>query len=442
MDSSPCGFPADAQFGPAVASCRREFDFTVLFEEAVLTIIPAITFAILATVILLFVYLHKAPALVRSGRLYPLKLCSVAALAAAQIAVLVLQARVANKTAASIPSAVVSLVVTSIFLPLVSHIDHFKSRRPSALLSIFLSLTCLFDAARTRTYWLIAKDSSTGGRTDAGLAIALSVTVAIRLVLLYLETKGKKELLILLDENEKVPAEILAGPISRTVFHWLNSLLMIGYRNALQATDFGPIDDRLLSVRLRPNFRRVRDQYEDKENQSAAKTSTNRLIVLTFSSLGHLLAGPVIARLAVTAFTFTQPFLANAALTYLQSETDPDYPISSNYGYGLIGATALTYVGIAAATSWYGHQAYRCAIIIRGGLAGVIFDKLMKLPEGDEIESKATTLMVNDVERIMRACARGHEVWAGTIETGLATWLLYRQLGPSCLVMLGVAASK
>jgi ATP-binding cassette, subfamily C (CFTR/MRP), member 1 len=187
---------------------------------------------------------------------------------------------------------------------------------------------------------------------------------------------------------------------------------------------------------------RVRDQYENKEDQSAAPTTTNRLIVLTFSSLGRLLAGPVVARLAVTAFSFTQPFLANAALTYLQSETDPDHPISSNYGYGLIGATALTYVGIAAATSWYWHQAYRCAVMIRGGLADVVFDKLMKLPESDEIESKATTLMVNDVERIMRACTRGHEVWAGTIETGLAAWLLYRQLGPSCLVMLGVAASE
>ncbi|ERT02739.1 hypothetical protein HMPREF1624_01041 [Sporothrix schenckii ATCC 58251] len=440
MDPSLCGFAADTLFGPAVASCRREFDFTVLFEEAVLTIIPAGTFALLASAIVVIAYRHKSPALVRSGRLYPLKLCSIAALTAAQVAVLVFQARAPNKTTTSIPSAVVSLVVTSIFLPLVSHIEHFTSRRPSALLSIFLVLTSLFDSTRTRTSWLVARASGSTNGAEIGLAIALTVTVAIRVVLLYLETKGKKELLILLRENEQVPAEILAGPISRTVFHWLNSLLLVGYRNALQATDFGPIDDRLLSVRLRPKFQRVRDQYVNKENKSAASVSTNRLIVLTFSSLGNLLAGPIIARLAVTAFSFTQPFLAKAALTYLQSETDPNQPASRNYGYGLIGATALTYVGIAAATSWYWHQAYRCSIMIRGGLTGVVFDKLMKLPEGDDIESKATTLVVNDVERIMRACARGHEVWAGTIETGLATWLLYRQLGPSCLVMLGVAA--
>ncbi|KIH89068.1 hypothetical protein SPBR_06346 [Sporothrix brasiliensis 5110] len=440
MDPSLCGFAADTLFGPAVASCRREFDFTVLFEEAVLTIIPAGTFALLASAIVVIAYRHKSPALVRSGRLYPLKLCSIAALTAAQVAVLVFQARAPNKTTTSIPSAAVSLVVTSIFLPLVSHIEHFTSRRPSALLSIFLVLTSLFDSTRTRTSWLVARASGSTNGAEIGLAIALTATVAIRVVLLYLETKGKKALLILLRENEKVPAEILAGPISRTVFHWLNSLLLVGYRNALQATDFGPIDDRLLSVRLRPKFQCVRDQYVNKENKSAANVSTNRLIVLTFSSLGHLLAGPIIARLAVTAFSFTQPFLANAALTYLQSETDPNQPASRNYGYGLIGATALTYVGIAAATSWYWHQAYRCSIMIRGGLTGVVFDKLMKLPEGDDIESKATTLVVNDVERIMRACARGHEVWAGTIETGLATWLLYRQLGPSCLVMLGVAA--
>ncbi|KAK7747380.1 hypothetical protein SLS53_001634 [Cytospora paraplurivora] len=78
--------------------------------------------------------------------------------------------------------------------------------------------------------------------------------------------------------------------------------------------------------------------------------------------------------------------------------------------------------------------------MIRGGLAITIFEKLLRLPEGDKIESTATTLMVEDLQRVMSAVARGHELWAGIIETGLATWLLYRQLGPSCFVMLGLTA--
>ncbi|CAK7233120.1 hypothetical protein SBRCBS47491_008499 [Sporothrix bragantina] len=439
MDAAACGFAADTRFGPVVASCRREFDFTLLFEDTILSIAPTATFAVLAIVSLVFALLHKTPTLVHAGILYPLKLCSTLALVGAQVTILVLQVRASAKTSASIASAAISLVVTSFLLPLVSHIDHFKSRRPSTLLTLFLGLTCLLDVARTRTHWLIAKDDGADNGAGTGLAIALSISVGIRFVLLYLEAKTKRDLLVTCLENQKISAEVLAGAISRTVFHWLNGLLLSGYRSMLQASDFGPIDDRLLSVRLRPKFQHLSERFRDVNRQNNTTPSVNRFIYLSFASLGRLWAGPIIARLAVTAFNFTQPFLANAALNYLQSEGSAEHPISPNYGYGLIGATALCYIGIAAATSWYTHQAYRCAVMMRGGLSVTIFNKVLKLPESDELESKATTLVVNDVERIMKACARGHEIWAGFVEAGIATWLLYRQLGPSCLVMLGIA---
>lgn len=424
MNSLQCGFEADTDFGPSVASCRREFDFTVLFEEVVLVIIPACTFVILAFASLL--PLLRARTLVRHGRLYTFKLLSAAALATVQIAVLAVQSQLADRTAASIPSAVISLIAT-IFIPLVSHFEHLKTIRPSTLLISFLSLTCLFEAARTRTYWLSG---------EMALAITMSVALGLRLIALYSETLSKSGLLQPLDE--KIAVELLAGPISRTVFHWLNGLMMRGYRGVLHPEDFGPIDDRLLTARLRPKFRTISSRYKSNTNRSDQEglSTRNGLVWLTFAAMGRIWAGPIIARLAVTAFTFTQPFLANAALGYLQA----DYPIPASHGYGLIGAAFLCYVGIAAATGWYWHQAYRCAVMVRGGLAITIFEKLLRLPEGDKIESMATTLMVEDLQRIMSAVARGHEVWAGIIETGIATWLLYRQLGPSCFVMLGLAA--
>lgn len=420
MDSLQCSFTADTDFGPSVSSCRREFDFTLLFEEVVLVIIPACTFVISATASLLS--LRQAPTLVRQGRLHSFKLSVATALATVQIAVLVVQARLANKTAVSIPSAAVSLIA-SIFIPLVSRSEHLKSRRPSSLLVVFLSLTCLFEATRTRTYRLSG---------EVAMAVTLSVALGIRLIALCLETQSKSDLL--LARNEKIPAEVLAGPISRTVFHWLNGLMMSGYRGVLHPEEFGPVDDRLLSARLRPRFRIISNQYEDNTGSSTC----SGLIWLTFTALGRTLAGPIVARLAVTAFTFTLPFLVDAALTYLEADSS----IPASHGYGLIGAAFLCYVGIAAATSWYWHQAYRCAVMVRGGLSITIFEKLLRLPEGDKIESLATTLMVGDLQRITNAAGRGHEVWAGTIEAGLATWLLYRQLGPSCFVMLGVAAGE
>jgi ATP-binding cassette, subfamily C (CFTR/MRP), member 1 len=427
MDPVQCGFAADRQFGPSVSSCRRPFDFTILFEEVVLVIIPACTFIPVACVLLL---LRPNRALVRPGRLHALKLVSAAALAAVQIAVLAVQARLDNKTAASVASAVTS-AAASVLIPVLSHFEHLRSLRPSALMVSFLCLTSLFEAVRARTYWLSGE--------EVALAAALSVGLGIRLVLLYLESLSKSALL--LAQDEKIAVEQLAGPISRTLFYWLSGLMTSGYNGMLHPENIGPIDDRLLTTHLRPKFRNINDRYgrgvAGRSEQGGIPTG-NGLVVLTFAALGRAWAAPVIARLAVTAFTFTQPFLANEALKYLQA----DGPIPANHGYGLIGAAFLCYVGIAAATGWYWHQAYRCAVMVRLGLATAIFDKVLRLPEGEHVQATATTLMVEDLQRIMSATARGHEIWAGVIETGVATWLLYRQLGPSCFVMLGLTAGS
>ncbi|POS71828.1 canalicular multispecific organic anion transporter 1 [Diaporthe helianthi] len=425
MDPIQCSFAADRQFGPSVSSCRREFDFTILFEEVVLVLIPACVFIPTACAV---VVLRQGRTLTRPGRLHALKLVSATTLAAVQIVVLALQARLAHRTAASVASAVLSLVA-SVLIPAVSHFDHMRSMRPSAVLVTFLSLTCLFEAVRTRTYWLSG---------EVALAAALSTSLGIRLVILYLETLSKKGLL--LAQDEVVAGERLAGPISRTLFYWLIGLVRKGYCGIIQPDDLDPIDDHLLTTHLRPKFQNINKRYGRGAGNSKQRglLTGNGLIALTFTTLGRTWFGPIVARLAVAAFTFTQPFLANAALAYLEA----DDPVPASHGYGLIGAAFLCYVGIAAATGWYWHLAYRCAVMIRCGLATTIFDKLLRVPEGQEVPALATTLMVDDLQRIMSAIARGHEIWAGVIETGLATWLLYRQLGPSCFVMLGLAAAS
>lgn len=428
MDSLQCGFAADTRFGPSVSPCRRQFDFTIFFEETVLAILPSCCFIILAIGSLILSLRARPLTRVRRGWLYWAKLISAIVLVLVQIAVLVVQARLTMKTSASIPSCVASLVAT-IFIPAVSHFDHLRCIRPSTLLVSFLTLTSIFDVTRTRTYWL-------SGELEFAFTVSLSQTG--RLIVLFFESMNKKHLL--LPHDEKIPAENLAGPISRTVFHWLNGLLRSGYRGVLYPEDLGPVDDRLLTARLRGKFETLSRKYESHgTNSKTDKTRITRirLIWLTLKAVGRAWAGPVIARLAVTAFTFTQPFLANAALEYLQA----DYAIPKSHGYGLIGAAFLCYGGIAAATSRYWHEAYRCAVMVRGGLSIVIFEKVLKLPEGDKVESVATTLMVDDLQRVMTATARGHEVWAGMIEIGLATWLLYIQLGPCCFVMLGVSAA-
>lgn len=68
-----------------------------------------------------------------------------------------------------------------------------------------------------------------------------------------------------------------------------------------------------------------------------------------------------------------------------------------------------------------------------------IFEKLMRLKQETGLESKVFTLMIADIQKIISASAYIHELWAVVLETGLATWLLWRQVGPSSLTVLAVA---
>lgn len=56
--------------------------------------------------------------------------------------------------------------------------------------------------------------------------------------------------------------------------------------------------------------------------------------------------------------------------------------------------------------------------------------------------SAAVTLMSTDVERIVLGLRSIHEIWANAIQVGVATWLLQRELGLSCIAPIAVAIGK
>lgn len=67
---------------------------------------------------------------------------------------------------------------------------------------------------------------------------------------------------------------------------------------------------------------------------------------------------------------------------------------------------------------------------------------MLRLPEHGETEAKATTLMISDVQQIVGGLVFIHEVWAGVLETALATYLLQRMMGVSSISMLALVFGK
>src|SRR2546422_320205 len=77
--------------------------------------------------------------------------------------------------------------------------------------------------------------------------------------------------------------------------------------------------------------------------------------------------------------------------------------------------------------------------MMRGGLISMLYDKATDIALTDVDPASSITLMSADIERIVTGMQTGHEVWANTLEVGLAIYLLQRQLGVACTIPIGVA---
>lgn len=306
--------------------------------------------------------------------------------------------------------------VSSLCLFLLSLIEQQYSRRPSSTLCSFLLLTLLFDIVQVRTLWLSVVQPA-----EASFCRVLSGTLAVKLVLLILESQHKRTGS---NVNLESPEET-AGIFDLGSFVWLGSLFRAGNKRRLYLDELFPLPPVLSTEAAQSTLL--------KHLHSSDQRSGLWLLKSLARTLATSLVLPIVPRIALTAFKFCQPFLIFSLLDYLDQDHEP-----KNHGYGLIGATALIYLGIAVSTSfyWYFHEQTLCAT--RAALAGAIYRKTTQIKLTAASDSAALTLMSTDVERIRYGFINLHEFWANAIEVAIASWLLYRQLGTAVVAPIVV----
>lgn len=326
-----------------------------------------------------------------------------------------------------------ALTVASVFFMLtLSYLEHLRSPRPAIFFNAYLFLTILLDITQTRTLWLAS--ASVDEITYSRL---FTTTVVVKALLIILESQHKTRWLSW-DTKEHSPEET-SGLYSLGAFAWLNKLFLMGYKRSLTLDDLYPLDQAMASNVLHAKFAKF--ILEGPQNR------TNGLAMATAKALAIPFLLPVGPRIALSAFQFCQPFLINSLVNYLQM---PPEQSSRNDGYGLIGAAALIYTGIAIASAIYWYLQERAMYMARGLLAGAVYRKTLKAKLSAADDSAALTLMSADVERIIQGLLNIHELWANIIEVALASWLLSGQIGASfvaplivvgcCVVLTGFLA--
>ncbi|EXA54769.1 hypothetical protein FOVG_02176 [Fusarium oxysporum f. sp. pisi HDV247] len=409
----------DDSLGPAVRGCRGNFDFTVAFEDVVFVIVPAIAFICLGFLRISKLCRCHRPIVAPSAFQWT-KLALAIGLAVLQL-VLIILGRNSSQFASGRSLAAASLAfIASLLLVPLSWIEHSRAPRPSTTIAAYLSVTLLFDVARTRTAWLL-----TSSDLETDYVSVITAATVLKAVMTYLESRQKDKWLDW-DIKQHSPEET-SGIWNLGVFFWLNTLFMKGYRVILTLESLYPLDKALEAETHHHLVERVRNNPYKGQKYGLAR--------LLLRILALQLLPPIFPRAALLAASICQPFLIHALLHYLQSE-DQD----QNHGYGLIGATALTYGAIAFSTALYWYFQERFVIMVRGILVLAVYEKTTELRMPADGDSGALTLMSTDVERITRGVLDLHEYWANTIQIALSCWLLQRELGAAFAASLGVVA--
>ncbi|KAJ5091867.1 hypothetical protein NUU61_006737 [Penicillium alfredii] len=400
-------------------SCRGGFDFSLLFEESILEILPIAL--ILIVVPFRLWHLWQKRRKVVGSWLLPVKLAAWLSLLGLQIAQTALWSLpAAERTPTSIAANAV-LAIGALVLCLLSYAEHTRSVRPSFILNTYLFCSLLFDIARARTLWLRQADDF-----HANIATVTTVALAVKVLVLILEAIEKRHILRL--DYADYPPEATAGFYNRALFFWLNPLFKTGYSNILTVEDLAVLDKQLSSERLLAKF---------EEQWSKVKTkSSNTLQCEIFKAVRWPLLAGVPARACLVAFNFCQPLLLTRSLSFFN---EPVNGATNNIGYGLIGAYILVYVGLALSMGQYQHLTYRAITMVRGTLVTMLYKKASCLRLTDADPANSITLMSADIERITQGWQTLHDIWANIIEIALAIYLLERQLGVSCFVPVCVA---
>ncbi|MCJ1399793.1 hypothetical protein MMC11_002996 [Xylographa trunciseda] len=347
--SLACQPAADDNFGPVVDACTRSFDFTLLFEQSILSAAPTAVFLILSLwrIWKLRISSHKT----KYSWMSIAKPAAALALILGQIILLALYSRPSTiKTRLSIPATVLNLSAAMTVLPL-SRLEHTRSVRPSTLLTSYLGFSIMLDVPQARTVYLIP------GQLD--LAATFSTAMAVKAALLLFESWSKR--VLLQDQYCSLATETTSGIFGRSLFLWMNSLFVKGFARVISFDDLGPIDSKLGSARLHQNFC-AEWEVQDRDVKWP-------LLHTLWRALRWSILSPVPPRLCYGGFLFAQPFLINRATAYLSSSSGT---VEDDIGYGLVAAAGFTYLGIAVRMVILPLPKYKRLMFVNSG-----FDRLV-----------------------------------------------------------------
>ncbi|KAJ3492948.1 hypothetical protein NLG97_g5041 [Lecanicillium saksenae] len=414
-------FTADSLFWDPLMAI---FDFTLRFEEIILQLMPS-ALAIGACIVWYNHYRHE-PVYVRSSPLLWAKIGVAMALVAFQAASLSLRAKLTDsQTGTSIPASTLELVAL-VTIAGVMYMGHMHCIRSSGFLALYLIFTLLVDIVKSRSYFLRPEMETLGGLTAA--------TASLRFVLLLLEEKSKRSLIIDKEVLEVSGPEATSGYLTRAFLLFLNPMFIAGYYHQLHPEDLMKLGLDFSSKNLHSRFKKHWDKRK-------AKPTKYCLLFACLHTWKWELLQVLFPRLCYVGFSFAQPFLMERVIDTVEengekAKDEAVTPPSTGSKLGLQAATLFVFVGMAQSKTTSQHMTNRLMTQVRGGLIAELMAKTHRLSEREAKQSAVLTHMSSDIEAISEGLGGCIDIPIIIFQTCLGVFFLSRFIGTSCFFVL------
>lgn len=254
--------------------------------------------------------------------------------------------------------------------------------------------------------------------------------------------------------NNTSEGEIGASLLSRLTFQYTYALLKeAAQKRRLEVEDaLDTPTDRNMETTV-PELTRIYQELQTKAKQEGKQQNNNvsESFLLTkalFIQQRKILLLTAVLRLVNTTIQAFPAVLVSRLLKLI--EAGEVYPASHAFGAALALVSVLSLKMITE--NQYFHHVVKGSTQVRGSLAGLIFDKSLRLPGGGsgvkQVDGKGEddslgiggvlNLMQSDTGIVENAALQVHTTWDGPLQLAIYTSLLYHYLGSSVFWGIGV----
>ncbi|KAG0053278.1 hypothetical protein BGZ83_001378 [Gryganskiella cystojenkinii] len=441
--------------GWVVFSQRRAMDFTMCFQDSILTVVPS---ALL--LVFLSPRLHKILGKgqlegVQIGPGFSFKMLTLLAAMGVQAAILAQTVSMDSYQSSGILSTTMYLLAM-LGAALLHYFEFFNMINPSSGLMVFWLFTSLISIFPTRSWIQDSPTNLNGGGKPNSIPLLKLVFTFLSFVMFILENIPRrhrknfkrKDVLVSVGSEHIVQLNPSPEPFSnffaRITFFWLLPLLNLGREKSLKMEDIYNVHPKLLSYPLYLTTKAKMDADEAialqkiKEESVATKTTKSHkgkinLISTVLHTVGYGFMTAIIPRLLYICATYARPVLFSSLIAFVNSysSTSKDQsPQPAWVGFGLLIAIFSSSTLSSLFDGQFQNICYNSSLKARGVFVSLIYRKALRLSSTNKQEGMGSIVnhMSTDVDKVVAFFNIIHISWSSFVEIAVALVLLWAQV--------------